>query len=274
MATTMMGRLWSPMRRYARLWGYLARRSMMAQLAYRGDFLMGLARNAGYIALAVVFYQVLFLRTDSIAGWSQSEILLLFGTFRIVKGVLYFFVEDNIGAIPDSVRSGEMDFVLLKPLSARFLLTCSRVNLGAASNALIGAGLVAYGLHALPPVHGLGAPLAYLALIACAVAIFYNILFMLMTVSFWTVKVDGLQVLFDEILNMAGLPVSVYRGALGLLFSYLLPLGVAATVPAGVLTGRQDPIFYLYAPLFAVASAIASHWLWRKAIGSYTSAGG
>ncbi len=274
MTTTMVGRVWAPMRRYARLWAYLARHSMMAQLAYRGDFLMGLARNLGYIALAVVFYGVLFLRTNSIAGWSQPQILLLFGTLRIVKGILYFFVEDNIGAIPDGVRSGEMDFVLLKPLSARFLLTCSRVNLGAASNALIGAGLVAYALRALPPVHGLGAPLAYLALIACAVAIFYNVLFMLMTVSFWTVKVDGLQVLFDEVLNMAGLPVSVYRGALGLLFSYLLPLGVAATVPAGVLIGRQDPIFYLYAPLFAVASGLASRWLWRKAIGSYTSAGG
>ncbi len=179
-----------------------------------------------------------------------------------------------VDGVSFSIEAGEMDFVLLKPLSARFLLTCSRVNLGAASNALIGAGLAAYALHVLPPVQGLGAPLAYLALVACAVAIFYNLLFMLMTVSFWTVKVDGLQVLFDEVLNMAGLPVSVYRGALGLLFSYLLPLGVAATVPAGVLMGRHDPVFYLYAPLFAVASAIASHWLWRKAIGSYTSAGG
>jgi len=265
------------LKRYVRLWAYLSRRSMTAQLAYRGDFAMGIVRNAGYVARSLAFYQVLFLRTGSIAGWSQPAVLLLFGTFRIVKGVLYFFVEDNIAAIPGFVRDGQMDFVLLKPVSARFLLTCAQVNLGSLFNAAVGAGLVVYGLRAAPESvggAGGGALLAYAALIACAVAIFYNVLFMLITVAFWVVNVDGLQYLFDEVLNMAGLPISVYRGGLGFVFSYLLPLGVAATVPAGLLTGHRDTFFYVYAPVCAVATGFLSHWLWRRAIGAYTSAGG
>lgn len=261
-------------RRYGRLWSMLARRSLMAQLAYRGDFLMGLARNFGYIALTLIFYQVLFLRTGAIGGWSEPAVLLLFGTFRIVRGVLYFFVEDNISTIPAFVRSGEMDFVLLKPVSARFLLTCNRINLGALFNAVIGLGLVIYGLSAVASAPDGGMLLGYVALIACAVVIFYNILFMFMTASFWMVKVDGLEYLFEELLNMAGLPVSIYRGALGFAFSYLVPLGVAATVPAGLLTGHHDPIFYVYAPAFALTSSLLSHWLWRRAIAGYTSAGG
>jgi ABC-2 type transport system permease protein len=262
------------MRRYGRLWLYLARRSAIAQLAYRGDFLMGLARNVASIALAIVFLQVLFLRTDSIAGWSQPAVLLLFGTFRLVKGLLYFFAEDTVTAIPEILRRGEMDFVLLKPVGARFLLTCAQINLGAVSNAAIGGGLVLYGLRSLPAVSQPVAPLAYLALVACAVVIFYNALFMLMTVSFWASRVDSLQYLFDELLNMAGLPVSVYRGVLGVLFSYVIPLGVAATVPAAVLTGRADTVFIVYAPLCAIATSLLSQWLWRRAVGSYTSAGG
>jgi len=261
-------------RRYGRLWAYLARRSMMAQLAYRGDFAMGVARNAGYLALALVFYQVLFMRTGSIAGWSQPAVLLLFGVFRIVKGVLYFFVEENIAAIPGFVRDGQMDFVLLKPINARFLLTCAQVNLGSLFNAAIGAGLVVYGLNALHAAPGVGALAACAALIVCAVAIFYNMLFMLITVSFWVVNVDGLQYLFDEVLNMAGLPSAVYRGALGLVFSYVIPLGVAATVPAGLLTGHNAPILYAYAPVCAVVTTVLSQWLWRRAIEGYTSAGG
>jgi len=254
-------------RRYGRLWAYLARRSMMAQLAYRGDFAMGVARNAGYLALALVFYQVLFMRTGSIAGWSQPAVLLLFGVFRIVKGVLYFFVEENIAAIPGFVRDGQMDFVLLKPINAQ-------VNLGSLFNAAIGAGLVVYGLNALHAAPGVGALAACAALIVCAVAIFYNMLFMLITVSFWVVNVDGLQYLFDEVLNMAGLPSAVYRGALGLVFSYVIPLGVAATVPAGLLTGHNAPILYAYAPVCAVVTTVLSQWLWRRAIEGYTSAGG
>jgi ABC-2 type transport system permease protein len=264
----------SILRRYARLWRYLARRSMMTQLAYRGDFLMGLARNAATVALALVFYQVLFLRTSSIAGWSEPALLVLYGTFRLVRGILYFFAEDTITAIPEAVRRGELDFLLLKPVSARFLLTCAQVNLGAAFNTAIGAGLVLYGLRASAAPITAGMLAGYLGLVICAVIIFYNLLFMVMVVAFWTGKVDGLQYLFEELLNMAGLPSAAYRGALGVLFSYLLPVGLAASVPAGVLTGHAAPALYLYAPIFGLATCLASGRLWRRALAGYTSAGG
>ncbi len=261
-------------RRYARLWRYLARRSMMTQLTYRGDFLMGLARNAATVALALVFYQVLFRQTNHIAGWNEPALLMLYGTFRLVKGILYFFAEDTITAIPEAVRRGELDFLLLKPVSARFLLTCAQVNLGAVFNTAIGVGLVLYGLHANATPLTAGMVAGYMGLVLCAVVIFYNILFMVMTVAFWAIKVDGLQYLFDELLNMAGLPSAAYRGALGVLFSYVLPVGLAASVPAGVLAGHAAPLLYLYAPIFAVAGCIASARLWRLAVAGYTSAGG
>jgi ABC-2 type transport system permease protein len=260
--------------RYARLWRYLAHRSMMTQLTYRGDFLMGLARNAATVALALVFYQVLFLQTNSIAGWNESSLLILYGTFRLVKGILYFFAEDTITAIPEAVRKGELDFLLLKPVSARFLLTCAQVNLGAVVNALIGLGLVVYGLHGNGTPLTAGPAIGYLGLVGCAVIIFYNILFMVMTISFWAVKVDGLQYLFDELLNMAGLPSAAYRGALGVVFSYVLPIGLAASVPAGVVAGHEAPVPYLYAPIFAIAVCVASNRLWKRAVADYTSAGG
>jgi len=261
-------------RRYARLWRYLAHRSMMTQLTYRGDFIMGLARNAGTVTLALVFYQVLFLQTNSIAGWNEPALLVLYGTFRLVKGVLYFFAEDTITAIPEAVRRGELDFLLLKPVSARFLLTCAQVNLGAVFNSAIGVGLVLYGLHANATSLTAGMLAGYIGLVTCAVIIFYNILFMVMTVAFWVIKVDGLQYLFDDLLNMAGLPSTAYRGALGVIFSYVAPVGLAASVPAGVLAGHAAPVLYLYAPIFAGAACVASNRLWRRAVAGYTSAGG
>jgi len=260
-------------RRYLHLWRSLAARSITAQLAYRGDFLLGVLRNLGGVALAIIFYQVLFLRTESIAGWSRNEVLVLFGTFRVVKGILAFLVEDNITALPDLVRSGEFDFALLKPVNTRFLLSCTTVNLGALADTAVGFGIVIYATRTLPGV-GVGAIALYIGLVACAVVIFANLLFALLTVSFWAGKVDGLQFLFDELLNLAGLPVSVYRGALGAAVSYVIPLGLAATVPAGVIAGHRDLFFVAYAPLFAVASSIGAHFFWRRAVGSYTSAGG
>jgi hypothetical protein len=117
------------------------------------------------------------------------------------------------------------------------------VNLGAASNAVIGLGIVLYAVRSAPPSGPWGISVAHVALVACAVVNFYNILFMVLTVSFWVTKVDGLQSLFEELLNLAGLPISVYKGALGVIFSYLILLGVAATVPDGVACGASRPGF-------------------------------
>lgn len=73
---------------------------------------------------------------------------------------------------------------------------------------------------------------------------------------------------------LAGLPVSVYKGALGVVVTYLIPLGIAATVPAGLITGHPDPFFVVYAPVFAVMTGIGSQLFWRRAVRAYTSGGG
>jgi ABC-2 type transport system permease protein len=95
-----------------------------------------------------------------------------------------------------------------------------------------------------------------------------------LAVSFWVTKVDGLQSLVEELLNPADLPISVYKGTLAVIFSYLIPLGVAATVPVGLLVGHPDPVSYLYAPACAVLTGALSQWVWRRTVGSYTNAGG
>ncbi len=101
-----------------------------------------------------------------------------------------------------------------------------------------------YAARARAGTLGIGAIALYAGLVACAVVIFANLLFALLTVSFWAGKVDGLQYLFDEILNLAGLPVAVYKGALGAFVSYVIPLGIAATVPAGMHHRAPRPVLF------------------------------
>ena len=50
--------------------------------------------------------------------------------------------------------------------------------------------------------------------------------------------------------------------------------GRMRSVPAGLVTGHVAPMAYALAPLWAVATCFASHWLWRRAVSNYTSAGG
>jgi len=61
-------------RRYARLWVYLARRSIMTQLTYRGDFVLGLAPITVLSAISTVM--IFGLLADIMNTWFLNAGLL------------------------------------------------------------------------------------------------------------------------------------------------------------------------------------------------------
>lgn len=256
------------------VWWFLVRRSLATQATYRTDFLFGILRQQVYVAMMLLFYQAIFSHTDAINGWTQADLIVLYGTYRIVKGFLYCVVERNIADIPALVRTGEMDYVLLRPLGGRFYLTFKHLTFNPLADVLVGGALLFYRYLAMahPPVTTAWAWGGYVGTIACAVLVFYNVLFTLMTSAFWWGRIDNLAYLFDELLNMGGIPTSVYHGALGLVFSVIVPVSLAATVPADLLRGHAT--FSPVVPLAALATSLASQWVWRLAQAHYTSAGG
>ena len=175
------------MTRYLRLVQIFVGATVAAQMEYRANFvgaMLGSLVEAGValLGIGVVFGQP---GITSIGGWSFREALLVTGFYVLTTRVINVLIQPNMRRIAEAIRTGSMDFTLLKPIDAQFNVSTRNVNLLRVPDFVIGLGLVVYAASGLHVTFGgsLAATLLYLS----AVVIAYCILLALSTTAFWFV---------------------------------------------------------------------------------------
>jgi ABC-2 type transport system permease protein len=113
----------------------------------------------------------------------------------------------------------------------------------------------------------------FLALCLVGILIHYCLMFMLATVSFWTVRAQGIVYGYYNLFNIARLPDEAFRGVFKAVFTFVLPVLLVSNVPVRVLTNTLNSKGWLVVLLgMAVACVLASEWVWRTSLRRYTSA--
>jgi ABC-2 type transport system permease protein len=241
-------------------------------MQYRVEFLVG-----GFLALfwttwSIVPIVVVFQGRTAIAGWSFEEALVVVGWFTLMKGVLEGAVNPSLSAVVEAIRKGTLDFVLLKPADAQFLVSTARFAPWRAADVLGGLAIFAVAFHRmgrLPSPADVGLSVV---LLACATLVLYSLWILVVSAAFFVVKVDNLSFLFASIYDAARWPVSVFRGLLSILFTFVIPLALMTTYPALALLGKLDARLLAQAIGVALLFTVASRAVWLRSIGHYTSA--
>ena len=261
------------MLRYARLLGIQLRASATVAMQYRLDFLVqgGLAVFwAGWSLVPIV---VVFGNRKGVAGWSFEEALVVIGWFMVMKGVLEGAVNPSLAAVVEHIRKGTLDFVLLKPADAQFLVSTQKFAPWRIIDVVGGIAVFAVAFRRMGRWPSAGNVLAAALLLGCAALILYSLWILVISAAFFVVKVDNLSFLFVSIFDAARWPADVFRGVLRFVFTWLVPLAIMTTFPARALLGKDfGPRDALAALAGAMAFAAFSRLVWLRSIGRYTSA--
>lgn len=264
-----------PMRRGPVRWGRvlaaLGRVAVMNAAAYRASFvvdvLVGAFTSVGVLLPLVFVYD----HAATIAGWTLHEALLVTGFFLVLQGLVGMLVEPNLSAVIEGVRSGALDYLVLKPVDAQLVSSLQRVAPAKAWDVLAGLALLAWALAHLPAPPALGV-LSALGLLLAGVAAMYGVWLLVICTSFWFVRVDNLRFLLGAVLDAGRWPVGIYRGWVRLLLTVVVPVAVVTSFPAMALLGRADPWLVAHALLVAALLLVASRVTWRLALRRYASA--
>ena len=257
---------------YAGLLWLQLRTSFSLALQYRADFLTdGLVEVFWTVTtLAPIF--VLYGHRTEVAGWSYGEMLLVTAFFTLLQAVLEGAINPSMTLVVEQIRQGTFDFVLLKPKDAQFLVTTARVLPWRALNVVTAGVLVAVGFSKLGRAPALlDAGMACL-FFAASLAILQSLWMLSVCLAFYVVKVDNLTFLFGAIFDAARWPSSIFKGALRLVFTFVIPLAIMTTFPAEALLGRASLGKLVAALATATAAVLASRAAWKRALSSYTSA--
>ena len=259
------------MTRYLRLWRQFVVTAFVREAEYRVNFLVGVGEGLIQLALAVFTFVLLYRFTDEVAGWSRAEVLMLVGIYRVVDSVIAMQIAPNVTAISGYIRTGEMDFLLLRPVSSQFLVSLRRLALPEAVNGLIGLGLAIYAGNLAGVRWTMPGIVEAAALGVCGLILLYSLWFCMVTCAFWLQSLP-LDNLFYQIFETARYPVSFFKGLVRVLLTFAFPVAFATTFPAQALLGEIDHRLLPAGIVLAALALVATHRFWTYAVRHYSSA--
>ncbi|MDR1862927.1 MAG: ABC-2 family transporter protein [Treponema sp.] len=245
-------------------------RMMVFRLSFFGAFFA----DATLFAVQILTFSAIYSQVDSIGGWTRGQMLIFIGTFSMIDAlnmVIYFF---GILAIPGKIREGGLDLYLTKPVSPLLRLTFESVDPGSLPLIVLSAGIIAYGVAAegisLTPLPAL----AYGALVLLMTLLMYDMELILRTIPFFVISANAIERLEGEMLTLNfRIPGVFYKGAFRVLFWYVLPYGIMATVPTQFLTGALTVPGLLRSTATAVFFTVFALRFWRLGLKHYKSPG-
>jgi ABC-2 type transport system permease protein len=262
----------SGMIRYLRLWRQFVITAFMREAEYRMNFVIGVGEGLAQLALAVISFLLLYRFTDQVAGWTQAEVLMLVGIYRIVDGLINMQIAPNMEAISGYIRRGEMDFILLRPVSSQFLVSLRLLALPESVNVLIGVLLLLYASGAAGVRWSAAGVVAAGAFLLSGLLLLYALWLFLVTFAFWLVQIDNLDNFFYSLFETARYPVVFFKGLLRTLLTFVFPVAFATTFPAAALRGQADLRLLPVGFALAAAALLGTHLFWNYAVRHYSSA--
>lgn len=258
---------------------------------FRANFVLEAVTGLAWAMMNVGFFWIVFEHTQSIGaetGWHKYEFFVFLGTTWIINSIVQAFFMPNLEEFSELIRTGGLDFAMLKPIDTQFLISLRKINFSSLSNFVLGSSLLVISINQLThraehPWHlGLPLILLYSAYVICGVAILYSLMICLAATSVWLGRNQTLYDFWFYITNFSRYPMEIYSTGRGfplmLIFTFVIPVLVVINVPARLLaqplTPRADWEWPLagFTLLATVASLMASRWVFQKALLSYRSA--
>jgi ABC-2 type transport system permease protein len=271
-----------------RVFGTFARNSLMRDMSFRGNFIIDCVSSLTWMLMNLGFYLLIFEYTTSIGadtGWHKYEYFVFLSTTLFVNSLVQTFFMPNANEFSELIRTGNLDFALLKPIDTQFLISLQRVEWSSLVNFAFAVVLLTFSLWKLthrevdPLVLSPWQAALYPFYVLCGVAILYSLMIALAATSIWMGRNTTLYDFWFYVTNFSRYPMEIYQGRFGtplrLFFTYVIPVLVVVNVPARLLTRPlQDQSWplALFALVATAGSLLLSRWIFHRALLSYRSA--
>jgi ABC-2 type transport system permease protein len=260
------------MRRYLYLFWISLRTSIQTRMQYRWDFILEGFMAAAFLGLTLLPLWVFRRIAHSIPDWSFPEMLVITGWFTLLKGVIDGAINPSLMSVVGHIRSGSLDYVLLKPADSQFLVSSGGFDPYRMLDIVAGIGVCVWGFVSLGRWPGIDHVLAALLLLGTACWVLYSVWILVVSIAFFVVRLDNLAYLFMSLFEFGRWPVNMFRGATRILFTFVIPLALMTTYPTMALLGKLQLSTGIASVLGAAAFAMVARGVWVKALGHYTSA--
>src|SRR6185436_5651780 len=122
---------------YLRVFLTFATNSLVRNMMFRANFLIECVSSVTWTMMNLGFYLLIFRYTSSIGkdtGWGKWEFFAFLATTMLINSIVQAFFMPNCEDISELIRTGGLDFALLKPIDTQFLISLEKVDWSSLAN--------------------------------------------------------------------------------------------------------------------------------------------
>lgn len=257
---------------YIKLYATFISNTFSRETDYRFNFIGDLVDSLANFLVSIIFFEAIYANIDSIGGWSKYETLLLVGTAGIVSSIIYMLFMNNLPRIQRYIMDGDLDYILLKPCNELFYISFRYFYFGGITNAVPSVLLIIYSFTRLNIDISAYQAIAFAFFILCGVITSYSLWLIVMTFSFYFIKVGHLHELFLSSLKFIEYPGEIYKGVLRKTFTFIIPFLAIANLQVEFILSKITLKNSLNIVLISIVFLFLSIKFWKKSLKWYQSA--
>ncbi len=255
---------------YSRVWLTFFRNSLVREMTFRGNFILTILTRAFWFVAQLTLFEIIYRNVPTINEWTREQYFGFMATAMLINTVVESFFMPNCANFSELIRTGNLDFALLKPIDTQFLISFEKMDLAMLNQIFLAGSLLAFSLYRIGEPISLSNAILYCIYLSTGVTFFYSLMIALASTSIWFGRNTGLYDFWFYLTIFARYPRSIYGSPAGsgswatgdvlqFSFSYVIPILLVVTVPARILLSKPfaKPFDETWLPIIAPAAAIA-----------------
>lgn len=249
--------------------------ALKMRLEYRADFAVECMAALLQQMTGVLMLQVLFENTPGLRAWSREEVFFIYG-FSLLPRALFDACAMSFYTFSDKyIVQGEMDRLLLRPLSCLFQMMLEGISFDFLADLLLGAAVLAYASSKLGLEWTFSSGIILALLVLGAWAVLTGVFLAMTALSFWSQERVGLLPPIYNLMSFSQYPLNIFPKAISLLLTFVIPFGFLAYYPSTrfLKEGATEPGFAWLTPVAGLLCLGVGGLVWRAGLRKYAGAG-
>lgn len=254
------------------IWEYM-KNYMKTRLTYRADFWVEVLSDLLFQATNLIFILVVFQHTKTLGGWTELEVVFVYGYFMIPYGIFSCFV--NLWGFSERyIIKGEMDRIMTRPAFSLFQVFLENIDPPSIIGSIVGAVIMGTCWAQLGIPFGIVEFLVLLVMVIGSFMIYTGIYTALTAISFFSDAPTGILPLMFNIQGYGRYPITIYNRLIQVVLTWILPFAFVGVYPAAYFLDHEiTKSFALLTPVVGIVCLTAGVLFWNYGVRKYRGAG-
>jgi len=262
-------------RRYIYLWIAIFKYSLSRDMEYKTNFIGSLFVDTIYYITWYYFFEVIYSKTTMLGAFDREDILVfLIATFFV--DTIFMMLFDGAGQLREHIRTGSLDFILLRPVNSQFLISFRYIR-SYTLVSLVVLSVILYQILITFHSSSLNFSNIFLFIISLFMGslIWYCFEFITSCLTFYFRDFRTGGWLTHEIMKFSMRPDTIYQGLTRKILFTILPMALVASVPTRLLLygfTTQNQKYFIAQIIVVFILLCTTRILWNIGLKQYESA--